>query len=67
VTVGKAIEVTVARIATFPESALATDEPSVRMAPAGRFPYLIFYDVAESEVRIIRVLHGARRRPWEAR
>ena len=64
-TVGQAIETTVARIAAFPESAQATDESTVRMAPAGRFPYLIFYSVAESEVQIIRVLHGARRRPWE--
>lgn len=66
-TVGKAIETTVARIAAFPESAQATDEPTVRMAPAGRFPYLIFYIVTENEVQIIRVLHGARRRPWEKR
>lgn len=65
--VGKAIEETVARIAAFPESAPATDEPTVRMAPAGRFPYLIFYVAAENELRIIRVLHGARRRPWEKR
>ena len=66
-TVGKAIEATVARIATFPESAQATDEPTVRMAPAGRFPYLVFYTVADNEVQIVRVLHGARRRPWEKR
>ena len=30
-TVGKAIEATVARIAAFPASAQATDEPTVRM------------------------------------
>jgi plasmid stabilization system protein ParE len=66
-TVGKAIEVTAARIAAFPQSAPATDEPSVRMAPAGRFPYFDLYDVADNEVRIIRVLHGARRRPWDKR
>lgn len=65
-TVGKAIEATVARIAAFPESAQATDEPTVRMAPAGRFPYLIFYTSAENEIQIIRVLHGARQRPWES-
>lgn len=66
-TVGKAIETTVARIAAFPESAQATDEPTVRMTPAGRFPYLIFYIAAENEVVIIRVLHGARLRPWDER
>ena len=59
------IEATVSRIAKFPNSAQATDEPSVRMAPAGRFPYLVFYTLTEDEVWIIRVLHGARLRPWE--
>jgi toxin ParE1/3/4 len=63
--VGAAIEATVARIGDFPESAQATDEPAVRMAPAGRYPYLIFYIVENNEVLILRVLHGARRRPWE--
>lgn len=41
-TVGNAIEVAVERIAAFPKSAPPTDEPGVRMAPVGRFPYLIF-------------------------
>lgn len=63
--VGQAIDTTVARIAAFPHSAQATDEPGVRMAPAGRFPYVIFYTIGENEIRIIRVLHGARLRPWE--
>ena len=36
------------------------------MAPAGRFPYLIFYTVGEDEIRIIRVLHGARLRAASA-
>ena len=65
--VGQAVETTIARIATFPESAQATDESAIRMAPAGRFPYLIFYAVTEDEVQIIRVLHGARLRPWETK
>ena len=65
--VGQAIETTVARIAMFPESAQATDELAIRMAPAGRYPYLIFYAVADGEVQIMRVLHGAQPRPWERR
>ncbi len=65
--VGQAVETTIARIAMFPESAQATDEPAIRMAPAGRFPYLIFYAVTENEVQIIRVLHGARLRPLETK
>jgi len=61
-----AIETTVARLGTFPLSASATDEPGVRMAPAGRYPYLILYAVTDDEVRILRVMHAARLRPWEA-
>ena len=61
-----AVEATISRIAEFPKSAQATDEPGVRMAPAGRFPYLIFYTVGEDEIRIIRVLHGARLRAASA-
>jgi toxin ParE1/3/4 len=63
--VGQAIEITVKRISEFPESAQATDQPRIRMAPAGRFLYLIFYTRTENEVQIVRVLHGARLRPWE--
>jgi plasmid stabilization system protein ParE len=29
------------------------------------YPYLIFYVVEDSEVVILHVRHGARRRPWE--
>lgn len=65
-TIGKAVEVTIDRVAAFPFSAEATDEPGVRMTPAGRFPYLIFYRAADDEVSILRVLHGARLRPGES-
>jgi toxin ParE1/3/4 len=61
----EAIDATATRIGEFPYSAPTTDEPNIRMAPAGRFPYLIFYIVRANEVSIVRVLHGARRRPWE--
>lgn len=63
--VGAAIEAAVARIAAYPLSAQATDQAGVRMAPAGRFPYLIFYETGDDEVRILRILHGARLRPWD--
>jgi len=35
------------------------------MAPVGRYPYVIFYDVTDTDVQILRILHGAQRRPWE--
>ena len=59
------VEATVARIGSFPLSAASTDEPDVRMAPAGRYPYVIFYTVNRDEVRILRIMHTARMRPWE--
>jgi len=59
-----AIERTADRIGSFPYSAQATDEPSVRMVPIGRFPYLMFYTVDRREVWIVRVQHAARLRPY---
>ena len=61
--VSLAIERTADRIGSFPYSAQATDEPDVRMAPVGRFPYLLFYTVGRNEVWIIRIRHAARLRP----
>jgi plasmid stabilization system protein ParE len=54
---------TVERLARFPYSAVATDDPSIRMAVLGRYPYLIFYTVADDEVVIRNIRHGARKRP----
>jgi len=63
--IGATIETTVARIAAYPQSSALSDEPRVRMTPVGRYPYLIFYIVEQDEVLIVRVLHGARLRPWK--
>ncbi|MDO8552862.1 MAG: type II toxin-antitoxin system RelE/ParE family toxin [bacterium] len=61
--VSEVIELTIARAASFPYSAQATDETSVRMIPVGRFPYLIFYSVVRNTVWVLRVRHAARLRP----
>jgi plasmid stabilization system protein ParE len=63
--VAAAVEVTITRIGQFPESAQTTDAPGIRATPAGRYPYLIFYLIEDDEVLIVRILHGARLRPWE--
>ena len=63
--VGRTIETTMDRIAAFPDSAQTTDAPGIRAAPAGRYPYLIFYLVENGEMLIVRILHGARLRPWQ--
>jgi toxin ParE1/3/4 len=45
----------------FPEAGHLTDEPSVRIFPTVRHPYLVFYTVnpAEDEIVILHVRHGA--------
>jgi toxin ParE1/3/4 len=54
------------RIAQFPESGQAVAErPGARRVPLVRYPYAIHYSVIEREVLILRIIHGARRSPWE--
>ena len=57
------VEATIARLAEYPQAAVATDVPGVRVALTLPHPYLIFYSV-EGETLVIRnVRHAARRRP----
>ncbi|MEH2490483.1 type II toxin-antitoxin system RelE/ParE family toxin [Bradyrhizobium sp. AZCC 2230] len=48
----------------FPEAGHLTDEPSVRMFPTVRYPYLVFYTVNpdDAEIVILHVRHGAQER-----
>ena len=39
--------------------------PGVRRVPLVRYPYLIFYKIFAGEVIVLRVVHGARKEPWE--
>jgi addiction module RelE/StbE family toxin len=56
----------VERIGRFPESAQEVGErPGVRRVPLVRYPYVIFYRIVSGEVVIVRIVHGARRNPWE--
>jgi plasmid stabilization system protein ParE len=56
----------VERIGRFPESAQEVAErQGVRRVPLVRYPYAIYYRVVSGEVIILRVVHGARRDPWE--
>ena len=57
------IEVTAKRIAGMPYLGESTRKSRFRRFPIGS--YLIVYEVAEVEVIIHYVRHGARRRPWE--
>jgi plasmid stabilization system protein ParE len=56
----------VERIAQFPESAQELHQrPGVRRVPLVRYPHQIYYAVIDGEVMILRIIHGARRNPWD--
>jgi plasmid stabilization system protein ParE len=60
------IERVVERLAQFPNSALRVAQRlGVRVVPLLRYPYLVHYTVDRDEIVILRVIHGARRQPWE--
>jgi plasmid stabilization system protein ParE len=58
------IRATVARIAVMPESGQRLlARPVVRVVPLVRYPFKIFYTVADETVTILHIRHAARR-PW---
>ena len=50
-----------AQLGRFPDMGHPKYKPGVRMITVRRYPYLIFYTVANDEVLILSVRHGARR------
>ena len=50
-------------IGDHPMAGRATDDPGVRVVVAPRLRYLIFYAIAEDELRITHIRHTSRRRP----
>ena len=58
------LERRIASLADFPLAAPRTDEPSVRELTILRYPYKVYYEVADEEVWILHIWHTARR-PWE--
>jgi toxin ParE1/3/4 len=60
---GARFEEVVVKIAEHPHLGEATRKSRFRRFPVGN--YLIVYEVAQDEVIIHYVRHGARRRPWE--
>ena len=60
------VERVIERIEQFPEGAQEVAErPGVRRVPLVRYPYVIHYQVRQNEIVILRIIHGARRSPWE--
>jgi toxin ParE1/3/4 len=52
-------------IARWPESSRhSTKRPSVHAVPLGRYPYKIFYRVADGTVQILHIHHAAQL-PWD--
>lgn len=54
------IQAIVDLLARFPNAGFQTDDPAIRRMATTPFPYLIFYEVSDSEVIIHAVRHGAR-------
>ncbi|MEJ2625426.1 MAG: type II toxin-antitoxin system RelE/ParE family toxin [Pseudolabrys sp.] len=54
------------RIGRFPQGFQEVEErPGVRKVPLVRYPYLMFYKVFGDEAVVLRIIHGARKEPWE--
>jgi len=58
-----AIEDRIALLAAFPLLAPEADEPGVRELSLVRYPYKIYYEILEDEIRVLHIGH-TRRRPW---
>lgn len=53
-------------IAQYPAAAERVEQrPDVRRLPLARYPYVIYHEVGTGSVTVLRILHGARRQPWE--
>jgi toxin ParE1/3/4 len=57
------IERRIALLAKFPRIAPVTDQPGVYELTIVRYPYLVYYEIGDEEVRILHI-RDARRRPW---
>jgi len=63
--VERRIRSVVAHIARWPESSRrSAKRRGVHVVPLGRYPYKIFYRVADGTVQILHIHHAAQR-PWD--
>jgi plasmid stabilization system protein ParE len=59
------LDAVTARIGRWPESAQEVEQrPGVRTVPLIRYPYRVFYQVA-NVVEILHIHHAARQQPWD--
>jgi toxin ParE1/3/4 len=64
--VKRAIKKTIELISDFPESGRPSGEHGVRVLPAGRYPYLIYWTIEAGEIWLVHI-RDARRRPWQGK
>ncbi|WP_082520675.1 type II toxin-antitoxin system mRNA interferase toxin, RelE/StbE family [Rhizobium sp. Root482] len=63
ITVDERIVAAASRLQDFPESGRPGRIPGTRELVIPRTPYVVAYEVTETTVRVLRVLHGAQRWP----
>ena len=59
--VERRIRASIDRLETFSFIGRPTNDPSMRLLPIVRYPYVVFYEVLEGEVVIHHIRHGRRR------
>lgn len=58
-----ALKKTIDLIGEHPAAGQRAGEENVRVLPVGRYPYLVYWGTARSEVWIVHIRHAARQRP----
>lgn len=58
--VERRIRASIKQLEMFPFSGRPTDDPSIRMFPVVRYPYLVLYEVVGGDVVIHHIRHGCR-------
>jgi toxin ParE1/3/4 len=58
--VHRRIQAVIALLPLHPHIGILTDTPGIRRITTPPYPYLVFYEVAEAEIIIHAVRHGAR-------
>jgi plasmid stabilization system protein ParE len=61
----RALDATINLIGSFPNSGRLAGDGGVRVLPAGRHPYLVYWIVESGEAWVVHIRDG-RRRPWRS-
>jgi plasmid stabilization system protein ParE len=59
--VERRIRKTIKLVSEFPGAGRSLDQrPAVRALPIGRYPYIVFYTLRDTEIVVLHIRHGAR-------